>query len=136
MTGSESEDSKLPRKYVGSYRMSVGLKDNQVYVGTTVVFEKQKDFYVLNTGADIYLNPRGRSPVIPLWFSLMNRVSLHSEAGRTSALIASFRYKWLMNKESKTVYYAGFSVDFPYSGLAMKSKGAYELFPAQGRKLF
>lgn len=141
LTGADDENSRLPRKYTGNYRTSVSLKDNRFYIGGTIVFEKQKNFYELNTGADLYINPTGRSLVVPLWFSLMHRMALASGVGNTNAIIASARYKWIMGKETKTVYYAGFTVDVPYSGLQAKSKGAYELsagvvFPRKGKNYF
>jgi hypothetical protein len=141
ITGATDKDSRMPRKYTASYRTSLGVKNNHLYVGSTIVFEKQRDFYELNTGVDVYLNPTGRSLVVPLWFAIMHRVSLNSEAGSTNAIIGSVRYKWIMGKATKTVYYVGFSADLPYSGLEKQTKGAYELsagviFPRKGKNYF
>ncbi len=127
MTGASNSDSRLPRKYVASYRTTVNLSKNKVFTGGTILFEKQQDFYQLNTGIDIYYNPSGGATVIPFWISIMNRLSISPGLGNTNALIGSLRYKWLMGKKAKAAYYVGFSADLPYSGLALKTKGAYEL---------
>ena len=121
------EVAKLPRKYDVSYRTSVYLNPH-FYIGTTILYENQSTFHELNTGLDLYVNPNIHSPVIPLWFSVMNRLSIVPGSANTNSIIGSLKYKWLMGRQVKTVYFVGFSADFPYSGLGtIKSKGAYEL---------
>ncbi len=127
MTGSSNSSSRLPRKYVASYRTTVNLSKNKVFAGSTIVFENQQDFYHINTGIDLYYNPTGAATVIPFWISVMNRLSIAPSLGNTNALIASIQYKWLMGKKTKAAYYIAFSADLPYSGLALNTKGAYEL---------
>ena len=127
MTGSNTDASRLPKKYIGSYRTSIGIKKNRVYLGTTLLFEKQNKFQVLNSGIDIYFHPKGDNSIIPLWFSVMNRSPLKTDGENTNALIGSLKYKWHSGKKKKVVYFIGISVDIPYSGLALKTKGAYEL---------
>ena len=127
LTGASSDQSKLPRKYVASYRSSVGLAGKRFFIGPTILFENQKLFYELNTGIDLFINPRPSNAIIPLCFSVMNRMSLHPDIANTNAMILSFRYKGSLGKESKVVYNIGLGVDLPYSGLAMQTKGAYEI---------
>ena len=127
LTDSETKESHLPQKFTGSFRTTVGVKEKAVFIGSTILFENQKDFYALNTGFDLYSDLTAENSVMPLWFSLMHRTALHASAENTNAFIGSIKYKWLMGKYYKAVYFVGFSADFPYTGLGMKSKGAYEL---------
>ncbi len=141
LTGVATEQSKLPRKYVVSYRSSAALAGKHLFVGPTILFENQKLFYELNTGIDVFINPKPSNAIIPLCFSVMNRFSVNPDIANTNAIILSLRYKGSVGKLNKVVYNIGFAADLPYSGLAMQTKGAYELslgviFPRKGNDNF
>ncbi|MDX2002161.1 MAG: PorP/SprF family type IX secretion system membrane protein [Chitinophagales bacterium] len=141
MTEVVDANSRLPRKYHGSYRTSISLREHRYYVGTTLLFENQQQFYAFNTGLDLYINPKGGRGLIPIWVAVMHRVALGSQAGNINAFIGSIKYKWLMGKGSRTIGFAGFTADLPYTGLGLKSHGAYELtigvvLPRKGNDYF
>jgi type IX secretion system PorP/SprF family membrane protein len=141
LTGDASEESRLPRKYVASYRSTVALAAKHFYIGPTILFENQKQFYELNTGLDLFINPKPGNSVIPLCFSVMNRYSVNPDIENTNAIILSFRYKGIAGKQSRIIYNIGIAADLPYSGLGMQTKGAYEvslgvIFPRKGNDHF
>ncbi|MDB5282739.1 MAG: putative rane protein [Bacteroidota bacterium] len=127
LTGTATADSRMPRKYIATYRSSVSLPGKYFYLGPTILFENQKQFYELNTGMDLFINPKPGNSVIPFCISLMNRLSVVQNTSNTNAIIASVRYKGVGGKQTKVVYNIGFAADFPYTGLAVQTKGAYEL---------
>ena len=127
LTGSETPDSRLPRKYVVSYRSTASLNGKRFFLGPTILFENQKLYYELNTGLDLFINPKPSNGVIPLCFSIMNRWSLYQTMYNTNAIIVSVRYKGTAGKQSKIIYNIGFAADLPYLGLALQTKGAYEI---------
>ena len=141
LTNSNTDESRIPRKYVASYRSSIALGNRRLYIGPTILFESQKQFCELNTGIDLFINPSPSNEIIPLCFSLLNRWSFMQGAYNTNALIAEVRYKGTTGKNKRTVYNIGFSADIPYTGLAIQTKGAYELslaiiFPSKGSNRF
>ena len=141
ITGNATAASHLPRKYVVTYRSTVGLGSKRFFVGPTVLFENQGNFYQLNTGFDIFINPKPLNVVMPLCFSVMNRLSVNPNVSNTNAIILSARYKGIMGKATKVIYNIGFAADLPYSGLAMQTKGSYEIslsvvFPRKGNDNF
>jgi hypothetical protein len=126
---------------VVSYRSSVAMAGKHLLIGPTILFENQKQFYGLNTGIDIFINPNPAKPVIPLCFSVMNRFAINPDIQNTNAIILSVRYKGVCGKQSRIIYNIGFAADLPYSGLGMQTKGAYELslgiiFPRKGNDHF
>ena len=127
LTGARTADSRLPRKYVITYRSSASIARHKFYVGPSVLFENQGKFFELNTGVDFYVNPNPGNNVIPLCFSVMNRYCIHPDVTNTNAVILSARYKGTAGKDRRIIYNIGFAVDLPYSALAMQTKGAYEL---------
>ena len=141
LTGGATAQSRLPRKYVASYRSSAALAGKHFFIGPTILFEKQHLFYELNTGVDVFINPKPSNAIIPLCFSVMNRMSVNGNISNTNAVILSLRYKGSVGKQNKVVYNIGFAADLPYSGLAMQTKGAYEIsvgviFPRKGNDNF
>jgi type IX secretion system PorP/SprF family membrane protein len=127
LTNTPGNSGRLPRKYTGTYRSSASIDNKHFYLGPTVLFENQANFYELNTGVDLFINPKPGDAVIPLCFSVMNRFSMWQNSASTNAIITAFRYKGVMGKNIKVVYNIGFAADFPYTGLLIQSKGAYEL---------
>jgi len=141
LTNSDAADSKIPRKYVATYRSTVAIDHRRFYLGPTILFENQKEFYELNYGVDWFINPNPAKEIIPLCFSVLNRLWFMKYSYNTNALITEVRYKWAGGKHILVVYNIGFAADFPYTGLAMQTKAAYELslsivFPRKGRNNF
>jgi type IX secretion system PorP/SprF family membrane protein len=127
LTGSDNAASRLPRKYVGTYRSTVSLAANHLYIGPTILFENQGNYNELNTGLDVFINPNPDAKVVPLCISVMNRLAAQQGSGNTNSIIGSVMYKGVMGKQMQVVYNIGFAADFQYSGLYMQTKGAYEL---------
>jgi len=126
-TGADNISSRVPRKYVVTYRSTAAVDGKRFFIGPTVLFENQALFYELNTGIDLFINPRPSNAVIPLCFSVMNRLAVNPDIANTNAIILAFRYKGTAGKNSKVIYNIGFAADLPYSGLAMQTRGAYEI---------
>ena len=132
ITGSNSDASRLPRKYTFTYRANIAIGDN-FYIGPTVLFENQGKFYETNAGLDFYMK-FNRSETIPLSIGVYNRFSevlKNVETGQikinTSAIVLAVTHRGNFNKGRNAVgYNVGFSVDFPYMGLGMQTAGAYE----------
>ena len=127
LTGGATLSSKVPRKYVITYRSTAAIDGKRFYIGPTILFENQSKFYELNTGIDLFINPKPSNHVIPLCFSVMNRLAINPDITNTNAIILALRYKGTAGKNSKVIYNIGFSADLPYSGLAMQTRGAYEI---------
>ncbi|MCX6199729.1 MAG: PorP/SprF family type IX secretion system membrane protein [Bacteroidetes bacterium] len=135
LTGSTEDRTRLPQKFIVSYRSTVNLVGGKLFVGPTILFEnqgsffrKQGDFYELNAGLDFFVRPSTKSYVVPLTVSVMNRLSIVQGKINTSAIILGITHKGVFGKKSNSpVYYVGAAVDFPYMGLGMQSAGAYEL---------
>jgi type IX secretion system PorP/SprF family membrane protein len=125
LVGPPTAETRIPRKYVATYRSTVRLGNKHFYLGPTLLFENQNNFYEFNSGVDLFIKPNLNSDVIPIGFSLSNRLSFGQLNLNTNAFIVGITHKGLMGK-SNTVYTIGFAADFPYSGLAMITKGAYE----------
>jgi hypothetical protein len=136
--GPATSETRIPRKYVATYRSSISLVENHFYLGPSVLFEKQNDFYELNTGVDFFIKPNPASAVIPIGFTLMNRLSFGQLSLNTNAMIVGLTHKGVLGKSNNIVYTLGFAADFPYSGLAFSTKGAYEftlgvVIPSHGK---
>ena len=141
LTGSVGSIGRTPRKYIATYRSSIGLDTKRFYIGPTILFENQGPFYELNTGIDLFINPKRNASIIPFCISVIHRLAVQHSATNTNALIAAVRYKGGIGDKFKVVYNIGFAVDLPYSGLAMQTKGAYEislslLFPRKNNDNF
>ncbi len=135
LSGSNEDRSRLPRKFMLSYRSTVNLVGGKLFIGPTILFEnqgsffkKEADFYELNAGLDFFIRPSSKSYVVPLSISLMNRLSLVQGKINTSAFILGITHKGVLGKKNNApVYYVGAAVDFPYMGLGMQTAGAYEV---------
>lgn len=135
ITGSQSDATRLPRKYVGTYRANIELSDNKFYIGPTILFENQAKFYETTAGIDFYMRLNKKFESIPLSIGIYNRFSevlKNTETGQgkinTSAIVLALTHKGnIVNGKYPLGYSAGFSVDFPYMGLGMQTAGAYEL---------
>lgn len=128
LTGSTEDGIRLPRKYLVSYRGTVSIAKGKLFIGPTILFENQKDFFELNTGIDVFVKPKTSKPIIPLNLSVMNRVSIIQGKTNTSAIILGLTHKGKFGtRQDSPIYYVGFSVDLPYMGLGMQTSGAYEL---------
>jgi hypothetical protein len=123
---------------VATYRSTVSLGNKHFYLGPTLLFENQNNFYEFNSGVDLFIKPNPGSAVIPIGFSLMNRLAFGQlSLNNTNAFIVGLTHKGVMGK-SNAVYTIGFAADFPYSGLAMSTRGAYEftlgvVIPSHGK---
>ena len=137
LLGSQKDEYTLPRKFVASYRSTVSISGDKVFIGPTILFENQgspimnvknSDFYALNAGIDLFFKLGNKSWVIPLTVSLMNRASVIQKKINTNAIILGITHKGLLGKSNNApVYYIGGAVDIPYMGLAMQTAGAYEI---------
>ena len=135
ITGSNSDITRLPRKYTATYRAVVALTDEKFYIGPTILFESQGKFIETNTGIDFYFKMGRKSETVPLSIGISNRFSeilKNTETGKnkvnTSALIVAVTHKGVIPNGLYPVSYSiGLSVDFPYMGLGMQTAGAYEL---------
>lgn len=127
LTGSTEDNIRLPRKYLVSYRSTVDIAKGKLFMGPTILFENQKNFFELNTGLDFFLKVGKDSRVIPLALSVMNRLSIVQGKTNTSAIIIGISHKGLLGRKNPPVYTIGFAADFPYMGLGMQTAGAYEL---------
>lgn len=141
LSGSKNDAVTLPEKIVVSYRSSIATLSNKFFIGPTILFEKQKRFYTLNTGLNFYIKPKASMAVIPLNFSIMNRFWIRPGNVNTYAAILAFSHKGTFGSKSNIIYSLGFAVDLPYMGLGMQTAGAYELslgliFPQRGNNGF
>ena len=135
ITGANSDETRLPRKYTGTYRAIVAITDQKFYIGPTVLFENQAKFIETNAGLEFFYKMARKVETIPLSIGIFNRFSevlKNTETGQakvnTSALIVSVTHKGVIpNGRYPVSYSAGFSVDLPYLGLGMQTAGAYEL---------
>ena len=135
ITGANSDATRLPRKYVATYRANIAITENKFYIGPTILFENQGKFYETTAGLDFYFRMGKKFETIPLSIGLYNRfseITKNVETGQqkinTSALIVSVTHKGnIPNGRNPLGYSVGFSVDFPYMGLGMQTAGAYEL---------
>jgi len=135
LTGANSDASRLPRKYVATYRGTVSLSDDNFFIGPTVLFENQAKFYEVNGGVDFYFKMKSKHESIPLSIGLYDRFSFitkNSETGEqkinTSAIILAITHRGNFVTGRNTLGYSiGASVDFPYGGLGMQTAGAYEI---------
>ncbi len=136
ITGSNADGTKLPRKYVLSYRSTIALLEENFYISPTLLFENQARFYEVNTGVDFYMKFKNkREGSIPLSVGLYNRFSFilkNTETGKqkinTSAVILVITHRGnFVNGPYAMGYSIGASVDFPYMGLGMQTAGAYEI---------
>jgi type IX secretion system PorP/SprF family membrane protein len=135
LTGSNSDAARLPRKYVATYRSNIALQGDYFYLGPTVLFENQAQFYSVNAGLDFYLRLNSKRETIPLSIGIYNRFSVitkNIETGEqkinTSAVMLEITHKGSFGSGKTALGYSvGFSVDFPYMGLGMQTGGAYEL---------
>ena len=135
ITGANSDATKLPRKYMVTYRTNIALAGNNFYIGPSVLFENQAKFYAVNGGIEFYLRLNKKMETIPLSIGIYNRFSFilkNTQTGEkkinTSAIILSLTHRGnFSNGKNPVGYHIGFSADFPYLGLAMQTKGAYEI---------
>jgi type IX secretion system PorP/SprF family membrane protein len=135
ITGANSDNSRLPRKYVFTYRGNIAVLNNNLYFGPTVLFENQAKFYETNIGCDVYLKLNNKHETIPLSIGIYDRFSevlknteTNSPKINTSAIVLALTHRGnFANGKYPIGYSVGFSVDFPYMGLGMQTAGAYEL---------
>jgi type IX secretion system PorP/SprF family membrane protein len=135
ITGANSDITRLPRKYVGTYRAVVALTENKFYLGPTIFFESQGKFIETNAGIEFFFKMSRKVETVPLSIGIANRFSevvKNIETGQpkvnTNALIVSVTHKGVIpNRRNPVSYSVGFSVDLPYMGLGMQTAGAYEL---------
>ncbi|MBL0308784.1 MAG: PorP/SprF family type IX secretion system membrane protein [Bacteroidetes bacterium] len=135
ITGSNGDKTKLPRKYVVSYRSTISLRDENFYISPTVLFENQAKFFEVNAGIDFYMKFKSKKELIPLSVGLYNRFSFilkNSITGEskinTSAVILAITHRGSFASSKNALGYSvGVSVDFPYMGLGMQTAGAYEI---------
>jgi len=121
ITGATSDVTRLPRKYVGTYRANIALTENKFYIGPTILFENQGKFYETTAGLDFYMRLNQKYGSIPLSIGIYNRFSevlKNTETGagkiNTSAIILAVTHKGnIQNGRYPLGYSAGFSVDFP-----------------------
>ena len=133
--------TRIPRKFIASYRSTVRLQNGHFFIGPTVLFENQSNFYDLNTGVEFFYKNNPRSAGIPFSISFGHRFSITQDQKNTNAIIVSVTHKGVIGKTNPTIYYAGFSVDCPYAGLGLQTNGAYELsigvvIPSKGNNRF
>lgn len=127
---SQSNDvsRKVPTKYTASYRTKFVAVPKQLYTGLTLLFEKQANFYELNTGFDIYLGLNKRNGTTPIILSIAHRTSIMQFKKNTKAFIAGVGHEGYFRKGNQPIlYYLGFAADIPYGGLSYQTFGAYEL---------
>jgi type IX secretion system PorP/SprF family membrane protein len=135
LTGANSAQTQLPRKYVATYRANVNIFENKLYIGPTILFEKQAQFYATDIGVDFYFKLGKKFETVPFSIGVYNRFSealKNEETGQTkvntSAVLVSLTHKgFFPNGNTPIGYSLGFSVDFPYMGLGMQTAGSYEL---------
>lgn len=135
ITGSNSDASRLPRKYVATYRANIALSEGAFYLGPAVLFENQNKFYEVNGGMEVYFRLNNKHETIPLSIGVYDRFSFivkNSETGQqkvnTSAIIMVITHRGNFASSTNALgYNIGVSVDFPYMGLGMQTAGAYEL---------
>ena len=136
ITGSPSDAARLPRKYVATYRSNIAVLRDNFFIGPTILFENQGRFFAVNGGVDFFVRFKNRkTEVIPISVGVYNRFSFilkdvqnNKNKINTSALILSVTHRGnFATGQYAAGYYVGFSVDFPYMGLAMQTAGAYEL---------
>ena len=134
ITGSNSDVTRLPRKYTVTYRSNVALAGDNFFMGPTVLFENQGRFYEMNAGVDFYIKFKSNRDAIPLSVGIYNRFSVflkNLQTGQakinTSAIILALNHRGnFSNGKNAVGYFVGFSVDFPYMGLGMQTAGACE----------
>lgn len=134
ITGSNADDTRLPRKYDATYRSTISVDNGNFFLGPAVLFENQAKFFEVNPGMDFYLKLNNKNETIPLSIGLYNRFSFilkNEETGEqkinTSAAILVITHRGTFsNGKSALGYNVGVSVDFPYGGLGMQTAGAYE----------
>ena len=125
---SQESSRLLPRKYVANLRGYFKMPTEVFFLGATILFEKQNDFYELNTGVDLYIRKKSSSGLKPIIISVMNRTTFSNYAPSTHAIIVGLQYrKLLVGHRSNEILYGGFAVDLPYKGLGLQTWGAYEL---------
>jgi len=135
ITGSNSDITRLPRKYTITYRANIAITENRFYIGPTIMFENQYKFYETLAGLDFYFRMSRKFETVPLSIGIYDRFSeivKNQVTGQpkvnTSALIVSVTHKGnIPNGRNPLGYSVGFSVDFPYMGLGMQTAGAYEI---------
>jgi len=135
ITGSNDDASRLPRKYIGTYRSTIDISSGNLYLGPSVLFENQNKFYEVNAGLEVYFRLKSQHDAIPLSIGVYNRFSFiekNSETGNqqinTSAIIVAITHRGnFATGANPLAYNIGVSVDFPYMGLGMQTGGAYEL---------
>lgn len=121
---------KTPLKLSGSYRTKFALVQKQFFTGITLLYEHQGKFSEFNTGLDFYIRTSKNRPNTPLILSVGHRMSLNQIAEKkqnTKAFIAGFGFEGKVRGMKNATYYIGFAADVPYSGLSVKSFGAYEI---------
>lgn len=121
---------KTPLKYTATYRTKIALVQKRFFTGVTLLYEHQGKFDEFNSGLDFYIRVKKSQPGTPLVLSAAHRMSLYQITDKrqnTKALIAGVGVEGKFNQSSNTTYYIGFAADIPYSGLSVKSAGAYEI---------
>lgn len=130
LSGSNNDMVKTPLKLSASYRTKVALVKRQLFTGVTMLYEKQGRFSEFNTGVDFYIRTSKNAPNTPLIFSVGHRLSLaqlNDKRQNTKAIIAGVGFEGRIKSAKNVSYYMGFSADIPYSGLSVKTFGAYEV---------
>jgi type IX secretion system PorP/SprF family membrane protein len=135
ITGSNSDQDRLPRKYTLTYRGNVAVQGDNFFIGPTILMESQAKFFEANAGMDVYFKLGNKHETIPLSLGIYDRFSFivrNSETGQekinTSAIVVAVTHRGnLPTGMNPLGYSVGFSVDFPYMGLGMQTAGAYEV---------
>lgn len=128
LSGSNDISKKTPTKYTASYRTKFAAVQKQLYTGVTILFEKQANFYELNTGFDIYLGLGKKSGITPLILSIAHRTSIMQIKKNTKMFIVGIGHEGYFKRVNQPIlYYLGFAADIPYGGLNYQTFGAYEL---------
>lgn len=121
---------KTPLKLTGSYRTKIALVRKQLFTGITLLYEQQGKFSEFNSGLDFYIRMSKSRSGTPLVLSIAHRISLlqlNDKRQNTKAFIAGFGIEGKLKSLQNATYYIGFAADIPYSGLSVKSLGAYEI---------
>lgn len=120
----------IPLKYTATYRTKIALIKKTFFTGVTLLFEHQGKFNEFNSGMDFYIRTSKSRPGTPLVLTVGHRLSLYQLGNKkqnTKAIIAGFGIEGKLKTVRNMTYYIGFAADIPYTGLSIKSLGAYEI---------
>lgn len=128
LSGTNDMTWSTPLKLSASYRTKVPVAAKRLYIGLTALFEKQANFYELNTGADLYVKLGSRSSNTPLIFTAAYRTSFYNTQKNTKSVIFGVGHEgFFKGARQPTAYYLAFAADMPVKGLGYQTFGAYEI---------